>query len=72
MGMWNKLLNKFSKDIGIDLGTANTVVYIRGEGIAIREPSVIAIDNSTNQVMATKSQFCLNLLMEQVLILLLK
>lgn len=34
----------FSKDIGIDLGTANTLVYMRGKGIIIREPSVVAVD----------------------------
>ena len=33
----------FSKDIGIDLGTANTLVYMRGKGIIIREPSVVAV-----------------------------
>ena len=34
----------FSKDIGIDLGTANTLVYVKGKGIVVREPSVVAID----------------------------
>ena len=34
----------FSKDIGIDLGTANTLIYVKGRGIVIREPSVVAID----------------------------
>ena len=34
----------FSKDIGIDLGTANTLVYVRGKGILVREPSVVAIN----------------------------
>lgn len=50
--MWQKILNRFSKDIGIDLGTANTVVYSRGEGIIIREPSVVAIDVNSKEVMA--------------------
>lgn len=40
------------RDIGIDLGTANILVYVRGKGIVIREPSVVAIDNKTGQVMA--------------------
>ncbi len=40
----------FSKDIGIDLGTANTLVYIKGKGIIMREPSVVAIDIRTNAV----------------------
>ncbi len=34
----------FSRDIGIDLGTANTLVYMRGKGIVMREPSVVAVD----------------------------
>jgi len=50
--MWQKLLRKFTRDIGIDLGTANTVVYVRGEGIVVNEPSVVAIDKATRQVMA--------------------
>jgi rod shape-determining protein MreB and related proteins len=50
--MWQKLLRKFTRDIGIDLGTANTVVYVRGEGIVLNEPSVVAIDKATRQVMA--------------------
>jgi rod shape-determining protein MreB len=40
----------FSKDIGIDLGTANTLVYMRGKGIIIREPSVVAVDKKHNKV----------------------
>lgn len=39
-----------SKDIGIDLGTANTLVYMRGKGIIIREPSVVAVDKKAGQV----------------------
>lgn len=40
------------KDIGIDLGTANTLVYVRGEGIVLREPSVVAVDANSNEVLA--------------------
>ena len=40
----------FSRDIGIDLGTANTLIYMRGKGIIIREPSVVAVDTRTNTV----------------------
>ena len=40
------------KDIGIDLGTANTLVYVRGEGIVLREPSVVAVDEHTDEVLA--------------------
>ena len=42
----------FTKDIGIDLGTANTLIYARGKGIIINEPSVVAINRDTNQVFA--------------------
>jgi len=42
----------FSSDIGIDLGTANTLVYVRGRGIVLSEPSVVAINEKTNQVVA--------------------
>jgi rod shape-determining protein MreB len=41
-----------SKDVGIDLGTANTLVYVRGKGIILREPSVVAIDSKKNSIMA--------------------
>lgn len=41
-----------SKDIGIDLGTANTLVHVRGKGIMVREPSVVAINRETKQVLA--------------------
>lgn len=44
-----------SKDIGIDLGTANVLVYQRGKGIVIREPSVVAINKDTDQVMSVGS-----------------
>lgn len=43
-------MSMFSKDIGIDLGTANTLVYMRGKGIIIREPSVVAVDTRTDKV----------------------
>lgn len=42
----------FSKDIGIDLGTANTLVYMKGKGIVMREPSVVAVDVRTDTVLA--------------------
>src|SRR5471032_1485758 len=50
--MINRLLGMFSHDIGIDLGTANTLVYVRGRGIVINEPSVVAINTKTKQVLA--------------------
>ena len=46
----------FAKDIGIDLGTANTLVHVKGKGIVIREPSVVAIDKATNKVLAVGNQ----------------
>lgn len=46
------LTNAFTKDMGIDLGTANTLVFIKGKGIIIREPSVVAIDKFSKQVLA--------------------
>ena len=42
----------FGVDIGIDLGTASVLVYIKGKGIVLREPSVVAIDNNTKIVLA--------------------
>ena len=48
-----KLFSLKNKDIGIDLGTANTLVTLRGKGIVLREPSVVAIDRKTNTVLAT-------------------
>ena len=50
--MFAKLLSHFSEDIAIDLGTANTLVYVRGRGIVIQEPSVVAINQKTGQVLA--------------------
>lgn len=42
----------FSNDIGIDLGTANTLVFVRGKGIVLAEPSVVAVDSQTNEILA--------------------
>src|SRR3989338_5134227 len=50
--MLNRFFGLFSKDIGIDLGTANTLVYVRGEGIIINEPSIVAINQKTGQILA--------------------
>jgi len=49
---WAHWLSLFSADIGIDLGTANTLVHVRGRGIVLREPSVVAVDNETGKVLA--------------------
>jgi len=50
--MFNGLLGLFSNDIGIDLGTANTLVYVKDQGIVLREPSVVAVRSGTTQVLA--------------------
>jgi rod shape-determining protein MreB and related proteins len=50
--MFNNFFGRFSQDIGIDLGTANTLVYVRGQGIVINEPSVVAFNTKTGQVLA--------------------
>jgi rod shape-determining protein MreB len=50
--MFNGLLGLFSIDIGIDLGTANTLVYVKDQGIVLREPSVVAVRSGTSQVLA--------------------
>lgn len=61
--MWNRMYRSafgqltrfrgiFSNDIGIDLGTANTLVFVRGKGIVLAEPSVVAVDSATNEVLA--------------------
>jgi len=49
-------LGLFSKDMGIDLGTANSLVYVRGRGIVLREPSVVAIQQDTHRVLAVGSE----------------
>lgn len=50
--MFNRLFSSVSKDIGIDLGTANTLVYVRDRGIVINEPSVVAVNTLTDQILA--------------------
>lgn len=52
MRLTDRFFGKFSQDIGIDLGTANTLVYVRGKGIVINEPSVVAINTNTKEVLA--------------------
>ncbi len=51
MGIFNRLPS-FSRDMGIDLGTANTLVYVSGKGIVLQEPSVVAIDKYTREPIA--------------------
>lgn len=53
--MLGKLFGFWSKDIGIDLGTANTLVYVRGKGITINEPSIVAVNQKTGKILAIGS-----------------
>lgn len=50
--MFDRIWNLFSHDVGVDLGTANTIVHIRGKGIVIREPSVVARHMKTKEIIA--------------------
>jgi rod shape-determining protein MreB and related proteins len=50
--VFGKLWGFFSNDMGIDLGTANTLVYVRGRGIVLAEPSVVAVQKGTNKILA--------------------
>jgi rod shape-determining protein MreB len=50
--MFEGLFRYFSKDLAMDLGTANTLIYMRGKGIVLNEPSVVAINQDTHQVIA--------------------
>src|SRR6266496_4333004 len=53
---FNSVMGMFSRDIGIDLGTANTLVLVRGRGIVINEPSVVAINRRTKRVLAVGAE----------------
>jgi rod shape-determining protein MreB len=48
----DKILSRFFQDIAIDLGTANSLVYVRGQGIVMNEPSVVALNQKTGQILA--------------------
>jgi rod shape-determining protein MreB len=52
MGIFSNLYNYFSSDLAIDLGTANTLVYQKGKGIVIREPSMVAVEKHTGKIQA--------------------
>ncbi|MBI2441604.1 MAG: rod shape-determining protein [Lentisphaerae bacterium] len=54
--MLNRFLNLFANDMGIDLGTANSLVYVKDRGVVLREPSVVAIQTGTNRVLAVGSE----------------
>ena len=58
MSFLDNLLGVFSNDLAIDLGTANTLVYVKGKGIVLREPSVVAVrlDKAKNRVLAVGTE----------------
>ena len=49
--MFKKFVGKFSHDLGIDLGTRNTLVYIADKGVVVNEPSVVAVNKRTNEIL---------------------
>src|SRR5512143_1100309 len=50
--LWKQIASRFTRDIGIDLGTANSLVHVAGKGVVLREPSVVAINKDTGEVLA--------------------
>lgn len=52
LSIWKQIVGRFSRDIGIDLGTANSLVHVAGRGVVLREPSVVAINKDTGEVLA--------------------
>ena len=56
MGLISQFLSLFSSDMAIDLGTAHTLVYVQGKGIVLNEPSVVAIEQYTNKILAVGSE----------------
>lgn len=54
--MFNKFFSIFSHDIGIDLGTTNTLLYVKGKGIVLREPTVVAMQRKTKKIIAVGTQ----------------
>ena len=56
MGLFSNMYNYFSSDLAIDLGTANTLVYAKGRGVVIREPSMVAVEKHTQKIQAVGSE----------------
>jgi rod shape-determining protein MreB and related proteins len=54
--MFKSILGRFAKDMGIDLGTANTLVYVQGRGVVLQEPTVVAIERDTNSIFAVGNE----------------
>jgi rod shape-determining protein MreB len=56
MSLFSKLYNYFSADLAIDLGTANTLVFVKGKGVVINEPSIVAIEKHTGKIQAVGTE----------------
>jgi rod shape-determining protein MreB len=54
--MFSGFLNRFRKDMGVDLGTANTLIYVKDRGIIINEPSIVAVNTRTEQILAVGNE----------------
>ncbi|MCA9365765.1 rod shape-determining protein [Candidatus Kaiserbacteria bacterium] len=54
--LFSKILNTVSTDIGIDLGTANTLVYVKGKGVVLNEPTIVALNKKTGQLVAVGNE----------------
>ncbi len=67
MQFLDKLLGWFSVDMGIDLGTCNTLVCVRGKGIVLNEPSVVAVKKGTNQVLRLKDGYAVGWVAKEML-----
>ena len=52
MSILNNIFGRVSRDIGVDLGTANTLIYVKDRGIVVNEPSVVAVNTRTDQIVA--------------------
>ena len=56
MSLLTAVLGLWSADVGIDLGTANTLIHVRGRGIVLNEPSVVAVSKRTGQVLSVGTE----------------
>lgn len=56
MGLFSKLYDVFSSDMAIDLGTANTLVYVKGKGVVTSEPSIVAVDKANGKIQAVGTE----------------
>src|SRR3989338_4696126 len=52
MALFNRFFKKFAKDVAIDLGTSNTLIYVKDRGIVVKESSIVAVSNRTGQILA--------------------